>query len=166
MKYDDDNKLTDKAFSRAIFTSIFSIIICLVCLCSATWAWFTESVEFVGGTLKAGECLLTITVTDDSDQALDNISNGVLLDANKDYTVTLSLPKDSTSGYCMIETTNDVYYSDFIFSHDSDTPEVISFTVKTESAQTVKFIKRWGIYSGDVDVKKGETLIIPASLGA
>jgi predicted ribosomally synthesized peptide with SipW-like signal peptide len=166
MKFDDEKKLTEKAFSRAIFTSIFGIIICLVCLCSATWAWFTESEEFTGGTLKAGECLLSITVTDENSHSLSNVDDGVMLDANKNYTVTLSLPRSSTSGYCMIKTTNDVFYTDFIFYHDNDTAETISFTIKVESAQTVKFIKRWGIYSGDVDVSNGGTLIIPASIVA
>ncbi len=157
----DEKKLTDKAFSHAIISSLIAIFICLICLCSSTWAWFTDSVEFGGGTLKAGECLLEIKVQDELGTEIEDIDSGVALNAGI-YTVTLTLPKDSTSGYCIIETETTSYYSDYILHHDNDTPMVVTFYVDVKSSQTVKFVERWGVYSGDIDVEDNGTLTLPA----
>lgn len=161
MNNTNEKKLTDKAFSHAIISSIIGILICLICICTATWAWFTDSEDFVGGTIKAGECLLEIKVTNELGEEMQDLENGVNLVANQTYTVTLTLPKNSTSGYCKIVTDTEDYYSDYILNHDSDTPMVVTFQVKAESNQQVKFVKRWGIYSGEIDVASGETLVLP-----
>ena len=163
MNNTDEKKLTDKAFSHAIISSIVGIVVCLICLCSSTWAWFTDSVEIAGGTIKAGECLLEIDVTNEIGEEMQDVENGITLNANETYTVTLTLPKDSTSGYCKIVTDMKSYYSDYILYHDSDTPVVVTFRVQAESTQQVKFVKCWGVYSCTTDVTVGETLVLPVT---
>ena len=167
MKIFDEKKLTDKAFSRSIITSILGIIICLACLCSTTWAWFTDSVEYVGNTVKAGECHLTITLKDENGVELTDISQGVDLEKDVTYTVTLTLPNSSTSGYCVIETASKIYFSDYLLYHNNTEDTVITFYVVAESdMQGVKFIKRWGIFSNSPDVLANQTLTIPVQAGA
>ena len=97
MNNTDEKKLTGKAFSHAIISSIVGIVVCLICLCSSTWAWFTDSVEFAGGSINTGECLLEIDVTNEIGEEMQDVENGITLNANETYTVTLTLPKGSTS---------------------------------------------------------------------
>lgn len=96
-------KLTDKSFLRLFVTSILAIAICIICLCSSTWAWFTQSITGAGNELKAADtCLISISVVDENGTELTDLENGVDLTAGVRYTVTISLPKDSASGYYII----------------------------------------------------------------
>lgn len=154
-------KLTDKAFSRLVLMSVLAILICIVCLCSTTYAWFTDNVPSNGNQIKSAEsCDLSVTVTH-SGIELTEIENGVELVADEVYTVTLTLPSGSASGYCLIEADGNVYYSEYIARHTDETAQTVSFTVKVKETQTVTFTKRWGIYSDDCNVVNGGELLIP-----
>ena len=155
MKKQIDGKLTDKAFLRLVISSAIGILLCLVCLCSTTWAWFSSGLTFEDNQIKsADQCLLTVTVEDTSTELAD-IENGVELQEGVTYTVTLTLPKDSASGYCLIATELDNFYSDYIARHNQDEPKTLNFSLTVGKAQTVKFISRWGIYAGEPDVQNG-----------
>ena len=161
-------KLTDKAFSRLVLMSVFAILICIVGMCSTTYAWFNDGVPSGEIQIKAADsCLLSVTVSSAEEQtALGQITAEAEvqemeldLEANVPYTVTLSLPSDSASGYCLITAENgDVYHSDYIARHDGEL-QTVSFTLTVETAQKITFTKRWGIYSDACDVVNGEMLI-------
>ena len=53
MKKQNNEKLSDKAFARLVLTSILGILVCIICLCSTTYAWFSGSVQVDSNTLKA-----------------------------------------------------------------------------------------------------------------
>jgi uncharacterized membrane protein YdbT with pleckstrin-like domain len=38
-------KLTDKAFSRLLITSVVAILFLVACLCSTTYAWFVQDIS-------------------------------------------------------------------------------------------------------------------------
>ena len=149
-------KLTDKAFSRLVLTSVLAIIVCIVCLCSTTYAWFTDSAPSNENEIKMAETFdLTVTVTKDGTPLAD-IENGVELEAGVVYTVTLSLPAGSASCYCVITAGGNTYVSDYIVSHNDPEPRTLSFTMTVETTQTVTFTSKWGIYSRESDVKNAE----------
>ena len=153
------SKLTDKAFSRLVFTSILGIFVCIVCLCSTTYAWFSDSAPSNGNQIKmAEECTLSVYVVKDG-TALENIEDGVELEAGVEYLVMLSLPAGSSSGYCLISAGGITYYSDYIVSHTDPEPQTKSFVLKVETTQTVKFTSRWGIYAQDSHVVDGKIII-------
>lgn len=125
------DKLTDKAFSRLLFTSVLGIVICLVCLCSATWAWFSDSIPSDNNNIQsASECLLDVSVY-----------------------------KDSSSGYCIITAGGVSYKTDYIAHHKNELPETLSFTLTVAKEQKVFFKTHWGIYSDESDVKNGSLLL-------
>ena len=150
--------LTDKAFSRLVITSILAIFICIVCLCSTTFAWFNASQMSAGNEIHSvPDCKLTVLVQKDGIELVD-IENGVELEAYQPYTVTLTLEGGSSSGYCMISAGEDHYVSDYILRHEEEY-KTVSFTLTVETTQTIVFTPRWGIYAKDSDVVDG-TLII------
>jgi hypothetical protein len=156
-------KLTDKAFSRLLITSVVAILAGVVCLCSTTFAWFTDSVPSSNNQINtAADCLLSVVVTKDGVEiaTVDNEAD-VELEKGVEYLVTLSLPADTASGYCLIETGDATYRSEYILRHEDDVAHTLQFTFKVDSAQTVKLVTRWGIFNDDPDVADGKTLLIP-----
>lgn len=154
------DKLTDKAFSRLLFTSVLGIVICLVCLCSATWAWFSDSIPSDNNNIQsASECLLDVSVYKDGTVLSGSIEDGVILEEGATYTVVLSLPKDSSSGYCIITAGGVSYKTDYIAHHTNELPETLSFTLTVAKEQKVFFKTHWGIYSDESDVKNGSLLL-------
>ena len=82
----------------------------------------------------------------------------VTLQSGATYTVTLSLPKDSSSGYLVFSVGDDEkYYSDFLEHHDSEEAKTLTFTITVNSSEPIEvtFTPRWGIYAGDPTVTDG-----------
>ena len=155
------DKLTDKAFSRLVITSVLGIIVCIVCLCSTTFAWFSGSAPSNGNEIRmADECLLSVTVYNSGLSVLE-VGNGadtedsIELVPGVEYEVVLMLPPNTASGYCMIEANGNVYYTDYILRHSESAPQMAVFKLKAETVQTVTFTPRWGIYNRDSDVVNG-----------
>ena len=153
-------KLTDKAFSRLIILAVSGILLSIFCLCSTTYAWFVASIPNTGNAIQtADECLLAVSVSRDGSE-LERIEDGVALEAGVPYSVTLTLPSDSASGYCLVTAGGEVYYTAYLARHNDPEPKSVSFTVMVGSAQTIKFTPKWGIYAGESDLVDG-ALFIP-----
>ena len=160
MEKQNNEKLSDKAFARLALTSILGILVCIICLCSTTYAWFTGGVQVDNNTLKAADaCLLSVSVyKDGAEEALAtvNTENPVTLENMQGkYTVTLTLPKESASGYLIITAGDQNYYSNYLQRNDEN-DQTLTFTLNVATAQTVTFTARWGIYSGTCHVQNGE----------
>ena len=157
----NNEKLTEKAFSSGIITSVLSIVLCIAALCSTSWAWFTGSTASSENTIKTAETFtLELVLEDGSRQPVSIVDDKATLAAGT-YTVKISLPKNSASGYIVITDKNNVdYRSPYIQRHEDDTPHNVTFYLVVEEAQEVTFTKRWGIYTGDPSVLAGGTLTI------
>lgn len=154
MQKQNNKMLLGKSFARLLALAI-SILVLLACLCTSSWAWFSQNVSTSNNVIKSVATFdLTVTLSKDGTDIAD-IEEGVELLAGETYTVTLSLPKDSASGYVGISTVGDIYYSDYILRHTEDTPKTISFTLTVATTQTVEINTFWGIYSFDSDVVSG-----------
>lgn len=159
MTQENKKPMPDKALNRLVIGSVLSILMCLVALCSTTFAWFTDTAKATTSTIQtAPNCLLEIVV-DESGTPLSDIENGVTLVAGVTYRVTLTLPKDSASGYCQMFVGTEKYLSPYIARHTEDTPKTVTYYVKAEVDTEVKFVTHWGIYSAEASVLAGETLI-------
>lgn len=160
------DKITEKAFSRLMITSVLGILVCIMCLCMTTYAWFTGNVSSGNNEIKsASECLLSVSVyKDGEEEAVANVDleNAVTRVCDEGvYTVTLTLPKESASGYLVLTVGDDAYYTDYLYRSDS-TDQTLTFTLYVEAAQSVTFTARWGIYSGTCHVENNGTLTIGA----
>ena len=142
------DKLTDKAFTRLIITSVLGILVCIVCLCSATWAWFSAAVSADGNKVRAGKFDLTVSVADQSDSQLQITENAdgkrvcTFEDAGT-YTVSLKMTDDTTvtKGFCIIYVGEDTYYTASI-NAETD-PFTFTLDVK-EAGASVIFSPAWG----------------------
>ena len=168
MKKENTDKLTDKAFMRLIITSALAIFLCVVCLCSTTWAWFSDSNTSGSNSITASSCTMVITVGDQQ-YAYGTTIPEITLPAGNTLTVKMTIPEDSASGYCVVEYTYTVdgetkkeeCRTQAVSNTATSTPvrEVSFSIVAEEDAQTkVKITPRWGIYSGVACIKNGDVL--------
>lgn len=58
----DGEKITEKALRKVLVSSICSILMCMACLVSTTWAWFTVSVESAGNEILIGTPQINLTI--------------------------------------------------------------------------------------------------------
>ena len=117
-KFNKNEKLTDKAFSRLVLTSVLGILVCIVCLCSSTYAWFTSSKTSAQNSIGAGNFDLVISVSKDNgtepatdiavtESATDDGVWSCNLTPGK-YVVTLTVTADTTvKGYCAVKVGNE-----------------------------------------------------------
>lgn len=58
----EGKKVTEKVFGRVLISSVCSILLCMVCLISTTWAWFTISIDNMGNEIQIGKPEIKFTV--------------------------------------------------------------------------------------------------------
>lgn len=59
----EGEKITEKLFSRVLLSSICSILLCMACLVSTTWAWFTVSIENTGNEIWIASVTPDVKIT-------------------------------------------------------------------------------------------------------
>lgn len=107
-----DQKLTEKAFLQSITVSIISILVCIVLLCSTTWAWFTESVDSTDNNIKTGTFDVEVAVKQGGTLQIDPVSGFYYLEKNVNYIITIK-SIGSSRAYCKLTIGNgNGYYTD------------------------------------------------------
>lgn len=147
-----DEKLTEKAFSQGLLVSVLSILLCIIALCSITYAWFVGESTSTGNTLVSGSFDLIITVTKDgTDYSVTEEANndGVWIcnfDEGGIYIVNLELKEGSSvKGHCLVKVGDDaVKHTDAIIKTDS-TDNSFSFSITVTEGTVVTFEPRWGV---------------------
>ena len=71
----DKIKLTEKAFKQSITISIIGILLCMVALCSVTWAWFSAEISSSSNDITSAYCDVTVSVKN-NDTAIVPSSDG------------------------------------------------------------------------------------------
>lgn len=160
------DRLTDKAFTRLMITSVLGILMCMMCLCSATWALFSDDVSATGNTLASGRFGLSVSVStsDSTPITTARTANGATvatLTGSPDgvYHVTLKMTDDTTvtKGFCTV-IVDGVEYRTASINQSGTNP--FDFTVVTTHDVTVRFTPAWGL-PAEYDVEIGESLVIP-----
>ena len=162
----NDEKLTEKAFSHGIFISVLSIILCIVALCSASYAWFTEDQSSGNNVIVSCTFDLTITVNKQDVEITTTENLGKVtckLTEAGTYTVTLTIHSDSTvKGYCAVAIDDEEkLLTDSIYPDVKRTPNQLIFTIvkKTDSESTITFTPEWGI-PAHASISDGTTIEI------
>ncbi len=50
----EDDKVTEKCMTRVLICSICSVLLCVVCLASTTWAWYETQETYEGSVIRGG----------------------------------------------------------------------------------------------------------------
>ena len=164
-----DEKITDKAFTHSVVISIVGILICIVALCSATFAWFSGGTSSSGNNISSGSFGLSVSVTKTENgvataESIEVTRNGEYFTcdlAAGTYTVTLTREGGSTSnGYCFVtlgsaEAQPTATIVDAELAENDTNPFV--FTIEIDEPMKVKFMPRWGIHLNPI-IENGSTV--------
>ena len=115
----------DRSLCRLLAMSVICIFVCTVCLCGASWAWFTAGIS--SGTFTIQLPTYTVSYTVDSADptviAAESVTYSMTGDSQK-ITLTASGTEGAT-GYCVVTIGDKSYYTGQIAVNGS-----FSFTVK------------------------------------
>lgn len=176
-----DEKITEKAFSQSMIISVVSILLCIVMICSMTYAWFTNETSSNSNTLMSGSFGVTISVTKLNDGTATASDVAVTSDPNNigkyicdlevgTYTVTLNLTNESTvKGHCIVTVGNDtakhtaaIVGEKMANDENGEQSDPFTFTITVTQPTTVTFEPRWGVVV-DPDIENGGTYPISES---
>lgn len=102
----EKRSMTETEFVRFLLPSLLSILLCIVCLISLTWAWFSEEVT-VNNTIRAGSFEAVVTLGEETLTEGETKTLAVTA-AGQSYKLTVT-PTGNTSGYCIIKVGDAVY---------------------------------------------------------
>ena len=155
--------LADKAFTQSILISVVSILLCLIALCSVTFAWFAEDVTTTNNKIEAGTFDLTVAAeaADGSEilatRGTDGIWRVTLPATQAPCTVTLTVSaQTNVRGFCLIECGDAKWQTDAIEVGET----TFTFTVAVNGADVeLSLAPQWG-YPADPAITAGGTITI------
>ena len=127
---------------RLLAPSVAGLLACVVCLCATSWAWFSASVT-AATTIRTASYTVEISVSPDA--TVTPVNNGAfkIALAAGDNTITLTPTGNATTGYCLVEYNETLYYTDQL------TTGSLSFTVTAAAETTLTITPIWGTYTGN-----------------
>ncbi len=118
--------------------SVIGMACCCICLVSATFAWFTASVNTGAATIQSAGYTVTAAVSSNG-TALTAADGKYSLEADKSYSVTLTASGAyKNGGYCIVKAGDAEYYTDQLASGSS-----ITFTIRPAADGEYTFIGSW-----------------------
>lgn len=137
--------------------SMLAICICAICLCGASWAWFTASTSTGTTAIKSSSYKLLYQVGEDATATELAEVKTVTVPESGSCKITLSATGTAgATGYCSIKIGDETYYTEHIFVDGT-----FSFTVNAAANTQIILTPKWGTYSHDATLHKGEG--IPAT---
>lgn len=138
----DSNRLTEKAFKQSITISFIGILLCMVALCSVTWAWFSAEISSSPSDIRSAYCDVTVSVANENN-ILDPVDGKYNFIKNKAYQIQITATGSAETAYCILKIDGADYYTAQI-----PTQTGIVFTLQFEAEVTeVEVITRWGTSS-------------------
>lgn len=140
--------------------SLICTCVCMVCLCGASWAWFSAAYTSPVAGITAAVYDVEVTVADSTDGEADvpvtsqNLCRQLSLDAGHIYNVEIRATGTARSGYCSVTIDGTTYYTPQI-SPSSE----FTFVVKANQASTMEIIPQWGTCAvSDSNITSGATI--------
>ena len=149
-----DEKIIEKAFLQSLIISVVSILLCLVALCSMTYAWFSIEKMSTSNTLTSGFFDIAVSVKSQGGVDLKPLADGSYkLEASETYIVELNPADDATvKGYCIVTIDGESYTTDVILNNEMvddiyiTATAPLKFTIVTQKTDTiVTFESHWGV---------------------
>ena len=139
--------------------SMLAICICAICLCGASWAWFTASTSTGTATIQSSSYKLLYQVGEDATATeLAETGTAYTLTANACVIKLKATGTAGATGYCSITVGSETYYTEQISVNDTSE---FTFTVNAAANTQIILTPKWGTYSHDATLHKGEG--IPAT---
>lgn len=153
MRAPKNTRSDDGNILRLFAPSLLGLILCMVCLTGATWAWYSVNLQIRPQSLTAANFDVSVSIqTENGEVVAEEQNGGYTLLADTVYKVELTAAgtASQTSGYCVVQTGDTRYYTDQLMADGS-----LSFTLIPDASAGYIFIPVWGSYSGTADISDG-----------
>ena len=137
--------------------SIIGIILCSICLCGASWAWFTASTSTGTTAIRSSSYKLLYQAEGDTAPIeLSGTKTVTVPESGGSYKVTLKAAGTTgATGYCSIKIGDETYYTEQIFVNDTSE---FTFTVNAAAGTQIILTPKWGTYSGAATIQNGDVI--------
>lgn len=161
----NDEKLTEKAFTKSLISSVITILLCIAVLCSVTYAWFITETSSTSNTIMSGSFDLTVAVTKDGNDIpviADADGYGCwACELNEEgiYTVHLTIKEESSvMGHCIVRVGDlgDKHTAAVVKNTEADNSDAADFTFTVVVTEKTKIIFEpcWGAFVNP-DIENG-----------
>ena len=150
-------KVSDKAFSRIMLSSVFGILLCGICLAGLTWAWFSSTVTSTANTITAAKFTVDISVIEEGattplspTSTEENLGYNYALTAGNTYTVAVTADSSATAttGYCTVKLGSDTYHTIQLYPAGGEgKPQSVDFTVDAAQDLVLTITPQWGTFA-------------------
>ena len=154
---------------RTLGPPILAIILCLICLCGMTWAWFTANDEGTVAEIKSAHVLLDVTLVDNSSEDSDakewsdRQECSFNLSAQTEYTLAISKSSEcsASEGYAEITISGDTDGSKTYRTSEliNGSPGTYRLTIQAGEDVSVTVEGCWGSSSRDI-TDSGSTITV------
>ena len=103
------------SLTALLMPSLLGTAICLVCLCSLTWAWFTATQHSGVQPIQSATATVTASL---NDTALGELKVGEPCSLNGTGTLTLHMEGDAQYAYVVIKVGDTEYHTDYLTAGD------------------------------------------------
>ncbi len=147
-KQPETEKRNDGIF-HILAPSIIGAFICLVCLCGASWAWFTATTATATSKIQTAQYTVSVEATGDNNEVCPTTTDekGVVsfsLNDNDKYKVTITATGTARNGYCIVNLGDNNYYTDQLTGD-----AILTFTVYKGTADKITITPQWGTRATD-----------------
>ena len=139
-----------------IAPSLAAFCLCAVCLCGASWAWFTASSGIGAAKVQAATYTVEIKykTTDTSDW--QPCEYQISLDGKKTYNLCITRNGTATDGFCDVTIGDKTYQTNQI---PKDSSFAFSVDVQGNEDATLVITPKWGTGSGTNKIKSGDEIV-------
>ena len=161
---ENKERISDEAFLRGAIAGLIAILLCLVALCSTTYAWFLAESRSGASVISGSRYSLSVTLTDENGDPVPVTDRGndtffCSLKSGKTYTVSLQTSADTTAtrGYCSISVLGVEKHTESIsLDKERGRARVTFFVSVADKDVSVVLESRMGI-PAVVDILDGDT---------
>ncbi len=154
-------KIPDRVFKTRFTLSVTAMLACIVVLCSATYAYFTDRTELNVASVKAASYTLSVTVEEKNIGTSDR-DNSVIytcpIALNDEHNFVLTNNGSAERGFCIIEIDGKTYATVPILKGGD-----FEVTVVASYGSEISFRASWGESSSENPLSSGEKIEISAT---
>ncbi len=146
---------------QAMIASMFSIVVCMVCLVGGTFAWFTATASITTQSIKAAYFDVDVLVEELVDSITEQENKSIEIPKNegkyslvsgKKYTVTLTASGNATRGFCEVILGDVPWHTEQIQSNTEENKFIFSIDVYEDT--TLSVIPYWGDLNEELETSK------------
>lgn len=135
--------------------SLAAFCLCAVCLCGASWAWFTASSGI--GAAKVQAATYTVKIEYETDTGgWQECEYQISLDGGKTYNLRITPTGTATKGFCDVKIGDKTYQTSQILK---DSSFAFSVDVQGNENATLTITPKWGTGSGTNKINSGDTIV-------